>query len=100
MKGWQLCAEKNTGQMDLQETAKWIKLGILLIAKALPSWVAAAAAAAAAASAARQKKSCMHAVCKNYKVIEKKGSPNMSMSMIHFIFAAAAAAAAATATSE
>lgn len=22
MKGWQLCAEKNTGQMDLQETAK------------------------------------------------------------------------------
>jgi hypothetical protein len=37
----------------------------------------------------------MHAVCKNYKVIEKKGSPNMSMSMIHFLFAAAA-----TATSE
>lgn len=94
MKGWQLCAEKNTEQMDLHETAKWIKLGILLIAKALPSWVAAAAAAAA--SAARQKKSCMHAVCKNYKVIEKKGSPNMSMSMIHFLFAAAAAAATAT----
>jgi hypothetical protein len=38
----------------------------------------------------------MHAVCKNYKVIEKKGSPNMSMSMIHFLFAAAAAAATAT----
>jgi hypothetical protein len=38
----------------------------------------------------------MHAVCKNYKVIEKKGSPNKSMSMIHFLFAAAAAAATAT----
>jgi len=34
----------------------------------------------------------MHEVGKNYKVIEKKGSPNMSMSMIHFLFAAAAAA--------
>jgi hypothetical protein len=90
MKGWQLCAEKNTEQIDLHETAEWIKLGILLIAKVLPSWVAAAAAAA---SAARQKKSCMHAVCKNYKVIEKKESPNMSMSMIHFLFAAAAASA-------
>lgn len=71
MKGWQLRAEKNTEQIDLHKTAKWIKLGILLIAKALPSWIAAAAAA----SAARQKKSCMHAVCKNYKVIEKKDHP-------------------------